>query len=391
MTESANGAAVGHPDADDDACVVVEPPENKVAWRVFGCWLIVLIATMIGGYFVSPQVPNSSFVSAAAVLTFVTSAAVGIERVIEGAFALLGQSCGFGGWWPLKQVSGAILAFEKNTNAYISTPLANAITELSKLKTAAVAAGELTEQAQREVEAAIAAYGRTRGELEARLANLRKLAPGSPRFALANELAAEATETMNAISETARRVGGLGDSVLSAADTIAGAANRAADIAASFSDNPARRVLSLMAGSILGIAVASFMGLNVFLAILDAPPDARAEPPAVDAPTGIDAGICDDGGPAACLNGRAGVLVTGMLIGLGSSPTHEVIKALQRRRGYNGDDATDEGAHGTGVDHLGVTASAARELELTTFVVTAPDADQRATAPIRRRKVRSTD
>jgi hypothetical protein len=49
--------------------------------------------------------------------------------------------------------------------------------------------------------------------------------------------------------------------------------------------------------------VAGFIGLNVFAAIFDA--------------------------SAGALAGAAGIVLTGLLVGLGSNPTHEVIKALQ--------------------------------------------------------------
>jgi hypothetical protein len=369
---AATVGGAGSPRGASGTVAVVEPPENTIAWRVFGSWLAILTAALIGGYFAAPEVPNSGFVSATAVLTFITTAAVGIERIIEGAFALLGRSSGFGGWWPLKQVSGAIKTFEENTNAYVARPLADAIQELETLKTAAVNAGDLAQDVQAAVEAKIAAYARTRDELQARLDNLDKLAPGSPRFDRANELAATATKTMNEIAETASRIsGGLGETVLMSADRIAGAANRAGDIVVSFADNPARKVLSLMVGSILGVAVASFMGLNLFLAVLD--------DPSADAPSGTDTGICD-GGAAACLDGRAGVLVTGLVIGLGANPTHEVIKALQRRRrnGADGDDdASESGATvGPAFNVLGAAV---------------PAAGPPAATSIRRRQVRSTD
>lgn len=369
---AAGGGAMGA-GGGGGGVAVVEPPPNQVPWRVFGWWLIILAGALIGGYLAAPKVSNSGFLSAAAVLTFVTTAAVGIERIIEGGFAVLGRSSGFGGWWPLKQVTGAITAFEQNTNAYLAQPLASAITELNDLKTAAVNAGSLVGDALVSVEAKIAAYERSRDQLGERLSNLDKLAPGSPRFDRANDLAATATKTMNQIAETASEVSGqLSNSLLTTADTIAGAANRSADIVASFSDNPARKVLSLMIGSVLGIAVASFMGLNLFLAIL--------EVPTADSAVDANSGLCG-GGPAACLDGRAGILVTGLIIGLGASPTHEVIKALQRRRrnGEDGDaaDTSDSGAVAAGTLNL--------------FNPGAPTTGPRAATSIGRRRVRSTD
>jgi hypothetical protein len=68
----------------------------------------------------------------------------------------------------------------------------------------------------------------------------------------------------------------------------------------SFQDNPARRLISIYTGAILGLVVAGTTGLNVFQA------------------TGVSSNL-----PG------LGVALTGLLIGLGASPTHEAIRVLQ--------------------------------------------------------------
>lgn len=95
----------------------------------------------------------------------------------------------------------------------------------------------------------------------------------------------------------------------------------------SFTDNPARKLASLAIGALLGLAVAGFMGLNLFLAALDEPSDLFA--------------------------GVGGIMLTGIIIGFGANPTHEVIKALQGRKPST---LTPGSAPGTGVsaDILGV-------------------------------------
>jgi len=265
-------------------------PAKGIAWEVFRWWLVALAAACIAGWFISPEKPNSGFVSAAAVLTVVSTAAVGIERVVEGFFAIIGASSKFGGWWPLKQVSGAITSFEANTNTYLAKPLSDALEALEAAKDAAVEAHKLTDEAKKTVEQEIDAYKRTRDQLQGRLDNLKNLAPGSARFDGAGEVAKSATTTMDAIAKrTAALSGEISSGVIGAADTLAGACNQASDVVASFSDNPARKLISLMMGTILGIAVASLMGLNLFLAVLDEPAPANAANATADGTVGATA------------------------------------------------------------------------------------------------------
>ena len=82
------------------------------------------------------------------------------------------------------------------------------------------------------------------------------------------------------------------------------------DFLASFKDNPGRRMLSLELGIIGGLAVALFTGVDVF------------------------AGTSNEGAGAADMVSATvgGILFTGVLMGLGSSPTHEVIRVLQESK-----------------------------------------------------------
>jgi hypothetical protein len=78
------------------------------------------------------------------------------------------------------------------------------------------------------------------------------------------------------------------------------------DFVATFKDNPARRLISIVIGAILGLVVAGFMRLDI-----------------VAAAGGIEFG--NNG-----LGNGLGVAITGLLVGLGSSPTHEAVRALQK-------------------------------------------------------------
>jgi len=78
---------------------------------------------------------------------------------------------------------------------------------------------------------------------------------------------------------------------------------------ATFKDNPGRRLISICAGAILGLIAAWALGLDAFQAAYQAPP-----------------GDVVGGVPP---QWQWGIAVTGLLMGLGSTPTHEVIKLVQ--------------------------------------------------------------
>lgn len=80
------------------------------------------------------------------------------------------------------------------------------------------------------------------------------------------------------------------------------------DFLGTFKDNPGRRLMSILLGVMAGLAVAGVAGLDVYAGVQN---DAVTDPLKLVAPTVL------------------GMIFTGVLLGLGSSPTHEVIKVLQ--------------------------------------------------------------
>lgn len=79
-----------------------------------------------------------------------------------------------------------------------------------------------------------------------------------------------------------------------------------ADFADTFKNNPARQLISLYIGILLGLIVSAAFGLDLLQA----------------------AGVPTSGGPSALLP-HLGVAITGLIMGLGSNPTHEIIRAIQ--------------------------------------------------------------
>lgn len=83
------------------------------------------------------------------------------------------------------------------------------------------------------------------------------------------------------------------------------------DTIASITDNPGRRLLSLEFAALAGLLLAGFLRLDLFAAVLVQPVRNELQSTAF------------------------GVIATGIVMGLGSSPTHELVKALQQYKERN--------------------------------------------------------
>jgi hypothetical protein len=84
------------------------------------------------------------------------------------------------------------------------------------------------------------------------------------------------------------------------------------DIVAAFKDNPAKKMISIILGSLIGLVVVGFVGLDLFAA-------AGAPLPFA----GISWEISK--GHTIVLVPYIGVALTGLVLGLGSNPTHQVV------------------------------------------------------------------
>jgi hypothetical protein len=80
-----------------------------------------------------------------------------------------------------------------------------------------------------------------------------------------------------------------------------------ADVVATFKDNPGRRLISIYVGAVFGLLVSGMLSLDLFAAALQ-------RPTATIGPSWLP---------------HLGIVLTGLVMGLGSNPTHEVIRAVQ--------------------------------------------------------------
>jgi hypothetical protein len=263
---------------------------TRWAWIIFP---VFVVASGVVSAIVSPT-SNAGFPDAASVIAVVTMVAVVIERAIELVWTLVGQE--LGGWWPLNKIRELVDDVEKQSNLLLGPIFGEVRSSLEAARKTLEASGDDLGS----VEARLVEITKVRGELQERLDAASKLAPGSARFAMATQVASDAAQVLGDAAIFGRTVV---TTAAIAVDRAANTASIATSIFSSFTDNPARRIASILIGAGLGMLAAGFIGLNIFGAIL-----------------GVDVKFA---------TGNIGVLLTGIVMGLGSSPTHEVIKSLQ--------------------------------------------------------------
>ena len=266
-----------------------------------GLGLAFIVCAVIA-YLIAPSESNASFADAASVLAFVSLSAVTIERIIEGFFAMLAGP--LGEWWPFALAKKEFDRFETETNGILKDAVKKTIDELEAVKVA----GGKTQNEINLIDTAIATIRADQIRLAERYDEVtKKLAPGSARLARVSEINTEITRKLNIVHEA------VSDSVPQAKALVAAAtetADRASLILSSLQDNPARRIAALVLGASLGMLVASAVGMNLFVATLVTAAGDKSSLPTIVA-------------------GSAGILLTGIIVGLGSAPTHEVVKSLQ--------------------------------------------------------------
>lgn len=265
--------------------------DKKTTLIIFGVGTALLGVAMLIAALMAPEA-NAKFADATATLAFITGAAVTIERIIEVMWTVLGGTLGT--YWPLGWVRKQTDALVTSLDSTVSTVQTQVERVLAQVEGSTIWAQEQLPRVQGEMKA-----------LKERLAELGRFAPDNQRLQLA---AASAAQYINGLEKAySAKSPELQRSLNTAKATIDGMQN----FLSSFKDNPGRRLVSIFLGAIIGVIVAGAFGLDVFKAVLESQ-DTR---------------------------NIGHILVTGVMIGLGSSPTHEVIRAIQEykknRKGDN--------------------------------------------------------
>lgn len=255
--------------------------------------VVGFLALGVGSFlaYINAPLPNHGFADAAAAITLITAASVGIERVTEMLWTVLGSFVGE--WWPLSIINAQIAALTDDLDPVVKTFYASANSALDVARSN----GQLTAAGLAKAQAELTAQ---QTALTARLAELKVLAPSSQRAHLL------ATTVGQNVALVAANYASFSDDVQRAVNIANQSVVGLSDFVATLKDNPGKRLISLWVGMLLGLAVAGFLGLDIFAAVLGGGVPSLPVPPD---PTGI--------------------VVTGLVVGLGASPTHEVISLLQ--------------------------------------------------------------
>lgn len=265
--------------------------DKKTTLAVFGIGLALLGVTMLLVALLGTSA-SAKFTDATTMLAFITGAAITIERIIETIWTVLGGTLGT--YWPLSWVRKQTDALVTSLDSTLSTVQTQAQRVLVQVEGSTVWAQEQVPKLQSELTA-----------LKNRITELKAMAPDNQRLQL---VATSAAQYLNGLEKAyADKSPELNRALKTAKATVDGMQ----DFLVSFKDNPGRRLISIFLGAIIGVIVAGAFGLDVFKAVLGS-----TEPRNV-----------------------GHILATGVMIGLGSSPTHEVIRAIQEykknRKGDN--------------------------------------------------------
>lgn len=219
------------------------------------------------------------------IFTIVSLIAIGIERVIEGFWCII--ELYLGKCWPLNLITQPLNDLVDRLNNTLDPGY-------DKLNAAVDNTPDLNDSQKAAAKQQIANF-------QGYINQLMKL-PGDDNRAqlLVNTVQSGLNELQSIFQNIAEHTGDINNAVQDLQNFLATFQN-------SIGNNPGRRIISLYFGIILGLLVASVFDINL-LALAFTPNQYNLLPPYFS---------------------YLGILLTGMVMGLGSSPTHEVIQAIQ--------------------------------------------------------------
>jgi hypothetical protein len=246
--------------------------------------LIAFLALGLAFYLAAWRSPESvaAIAGEAVALTVIGAVAVGIERIIEA-------------FWAFWEWTGNA----RNPLGPLSREYRRTVAELEQsLRPLADGAAEMMSSAAKLKKAAGSRAREAKAELKNARKLLEELTPGirDPDF---SKLAREALKQIAALEQKYPQLEGQARAAGMAVDS-------AVNFVDSFQENPGRRLLSIYFGALLGLILVWITGLDLFQPFL-----------------GTDI-VRESWGGA-----RLGTAFTGLILGLGSSPTHEVIQILK--------------------------------------------------------------
>jgi hypothetical protein len=250
---------------------------KKASNNLFYFVLAILIVAVIGLCIVAIiRKPDSStsITNATVVIAIAGAVAVGIERLIEAIWTLVSLTPN--DQWPLN------LATFKDKRNELETFFTNINSHINDLKKDTAIFNDFTTKC-----------GSAVTDFQSSMASIKATDVSDPNF---QQFSAKALQAVYALQSYDNEFSNLSNGFNSALDALS-------TFVDTFQDNPGRKLISILLGMALGLVVAIFTGLNLFQALLA---------PATPATNVL----------------YWGVALTGITLGLGSSPTHEVIQLL---------------------------------------------------------------
>jgi hypothetical protein len=302
----------------------------KTWWDNTGQWwmgisiaVFVPLALYLAAVYLLPKAtdgPPKSQLTAAAALALIGAAAVAIERIIEFIWTAVGLSTA--SWAPLRKVGTAINDLMDKSNKALESYqkeakalLDNIGATIAEAERQVSAFSSMLTNLQRRPDTTATQLTDAQKQLSDAWDELHKLqAVQAKKVELTTALAQVPPVTKETVHDKqevllyATRLTGAIDSIQAIIPKFQAQATLAKQSVAtltsfvdSFKDNPARRLVSIYIGALFGLSVTYAFQLDVFQAILQP-----------------DKGVTE-----------VGVALTGLVIGLGTNPTHQVIRLLE--------------------------------------------------------------
>lgn len=260
----------------------------------------LLIVALFVAIYPGETIGGSSEGNAAGILALTTGAAIAIERAIESLWTIIGMTKSTR--WPLKPIGDRLDGLLNQLNKDLDTVFESASSSLKELQDE----GEIGTKA-------LEAANEDLSGLQGKIAELKRLDPGNQD---AQRVAAEISGLISKLKKPIPNLTGTANKVNRTLDSVS-------TFVQTFEDNPARRLISIYIGAIIGLLVAYTLGLDAIQATLG------------QKTFGICLSDNCSSDEAFYLFANLGVAATGLVMGLGSVPTHEVIKALQESKKSN--------------------------------------------------------
>lgn len=240
----------------------------------------VLLAFVLFGIISLPPIPGKPL-DVATILGVAGLIAVGIERTIEGIWSVIDVAVG--SFWPLDEVAKQIVG---RINA-LGQPLEPYLKDFNKLLDKGNSAVEKLNADQ---------VKEAQDELNTSLSQLSKFAAknGSSQLFVAG--------VEQKLYDLQKRYPLDQNEVAAIIKTMKGGTTDVDNFVKSFQENPGRKLISLWMGILLGLVAAWILGLDLLATVLQAG-QSHSVP--------------------------LGIILAGVVMGLGSSPAHEIIQGIQ--------------------------------------------------------------